>query len=99
MRRRKNSDTVRYLAYVMWLNGSSLSSVAAQVTAATGEAYLSAHVWKIIQRSPYRKRSDMSQNERQNHLDILAGERLDGGKLKASAFIARPMSDRRKTRG
>ena len=99
MHKRKANDEARYIAFVLWLGGSSLSAVAAQVTAATREVYLSGHVWKLIQRSPYRKRSAMTQDERQNHLDLLATERLDRGKLSASAFRARPFSDGRKSKG
>lgn len=96
--RRSHSDRAKYCAYVMWLNGSSLRSIAVQLSVLEQQPFSAKQVWSIVKNSPWAKRSGMTQDERQNHLDHLAQLRIDDGKLKPQAFNAKPLTDGRKAR-
>lgn len=94
----RNSDRAKYVAYVLWLNGTSLIATAMQLAVLEQRPFSDKQVWSIIKNSPFAQRSKMTTAERQNHLDNLAGLRMDDGRLKASAFKARDLKDGRKAR-
>lgn len=93
----RHSEKIRYMVCVLWLKGYSLGMISVFFGRAGWPVTVN-QVWGIVMKSPYRKRSRMGINERQNHLDILKGNRLDEGALKEWAFIADPATTRGATR-
>ena len=96
--KRQYPDHLKYAMYVLWLHGYSYSQIASALQKFAQFRLEAKNVDAIIRRSPYNRRKDMDDAERQQHLDILKSERIDragGIVIKDWAFKADPITDRR----
>ena len=69
MGKQVHTEAELYAVYVLWLRGLSQMQIAARLDKRR------AQVTGIIDRSPYRNRSVMTDGERQKHLDVLLANR------------------------
>ena len=96
---RRHGDQTQFVVLVLWIAGFSAGVIAAQVGLRRSQ------VLGVVNRSPFAKRSTMSDRERQSELDTLravrsedGGPPLDGGVLANFDWKIQPISDRRKMR-
>lgn len=89
--RKKHADPQKYVIYVLWLIGFSERSIASILMLRHKQ------IAGIVNRSEYKDRSSMTDEERQAHLMELAdirfenGVPLDGGKLDRIRWEVRPL--------
>lgn len=90
--RRRHTDPQRYTILVLWLIGFSERSIADVLMMRPKQ------ISGIVNRSEYRDRSGMTDDERQELLDELFqirldenGDPLDGGKLDRIRWVIRPL--------
>jgi len=88
-------DDAKYAAMVLWLHGLSIGGVAKALSKFVKIPVQPDQVRGVLRNSPFYNRGTMDINERQNHLDILGRERLDGGRIKPWAFRAKVLTDGR----
>lgn len=82
---RKWTDRDRYMVSALYLHGLSESQIAERMCRA-GLARMSKGVVSgIINQTPFR---GLTNAERQQHLDVLAAHRMDGGRLEDFVFRA-----------
>jgi hypothetical protein len=95
---RRHGDRDQFIVLSLWLAGFSASSIATTLGLRRNQTL------GICNRSPFAKRSAMSDSERQAELDLLRevrteeGPPIDGGVLDRFTWKIQPISDGRKRR-
>lgn len=77
---------ISYCVAVLWLRGESAGRIAKAVGWSVGK--VQGFAWRHFERTP---RSSWSTRDRQERLDALKAERLDGGRLNDQHFVAQPI--------